>query len=105
MSRVSWPLVLACLVVALILVDIGLVETNRSLQAEVSQRAQYIQQTAQIETLSREVVTALANLAIQNNDDQPSTASRSIPRRPEGPRSLPPSRRGPSDDRQLAAGD
>lgn len=70
MSRVSWPLVLACLVVALILVDIGLVETNRSLQAEVSQRAQYIQQTAQIETLSREVVTALANLAIQNNDDQ-----------------------------------
>jgi hypothetical protein len=44
-------------------------EMNRTLQAEVSGRAQYIQQTVQLEALIREIVTAIANLVTRNNDN------------------------------------
>src|SRR5438552_2320370 len=43
---------------------------NRAAQAEVTQRAQYIQQAAQLEPLYREMVKALGELAIRNNDTQ-----------------------------------
>ena len=68
MRRIS--LVLACLIVVLVVVNIILVETNRGVQQELGERGQFIQQSAQFENLNREMVNALANLAIQNNDDQ-----------------------------------
>jgi hypothetical protein len=46
-----------------------LVEQNRTLQGEVNSRAQYIQQTVQLEGLQREIVSAIANLAVRNKDD------------------------------------
>jgi len=43
---------------------------NRQLQAEVNQRAQFVQQTVPLEALNREIVAALAQLAVRNKDDQ-----------------------------------
>ena len=43
---------------------------NRAAQAEVTGRAQYIQQAAQLEPLYRELVKALGDLAIRNNDTE-----------------------------------
>jgi len=43
---------------------------NRQAQADVQGRAQYIQQSTQLETLYREMVKALADLSVRNNDGQ-----------------------------------
>lgn len=66
-----WVLtLLALLSVALIGANIWRFAGNRQLQAEVTQRAQYVQQTAPLEVLNREIVAALAQLAVRNKDDQ-----------------------------------
>ena len=59
----------AALGVILALTNMVLFERNRSLQAEVGSRAQYIQQSVQLEGLQREIVNAIANLAVRNKDD------------------------------------
>jgi hypothetical protein len=43
---------------------------NRQLQADVNERAQYIQQSSQLEQLAREMANALAQLAARNQDEQ-----------------------------------
>jgi len=43
---------------------------NRKLQTEVNQRAQFIQQTAPLEALSRDIALALAQLSVRSEDDQ-----------------------------------
>jgi len=43
---------------------------NRGGQIEVNSRQQYIQQSIQLEGLYREIVKALADLSIKNNDKQ-----------------------------------
>lgn len=43
---------------------------NRAEQAEVNARQQYLQQTVNLEGLYRELVKALAELAVKNNDSQ-----------------------------------
>lgn len=63
-----WLTATSILVAVLVLVNIGLFELNRRLQADVSARAQFIQQTGQLEALSREIVNAIATLAVRNND-------------------------------------
>ena len=64
-----WLLTLPALAVAvLVVVNIALFTANRAAQAEVSSRAQFIQQTAQLEPLYREMVKALADLSVRNND-------------------------------------
>jgi predicted Holliday junction resolvase-like endonuclease len=65
----GWVTVLAVIAIILVLTNIVLFERNRSLQAEVSARAQYIQQTGQLEALNREIVNAIANLAVRNKDE------------------------------------
>lgn len=66
-----WVLtVLALASVTLIGANMWRFSANRQLQAEVTQRAQYIQQTVPLETLNREIVAALAQLAVRNKDDQ-----------------------------------
>lgn len=67
-----WPHVItlaAALGIVLLLTNIVLLEGNRTLQGEVNVRAQYIQQTVQLEGLQREIVNAIANLAVRNKDD------------------------------------
>lgn len=59
----------AALGVALAFTNMILFERNRSLQGEVGLRAQYIQQSVQLEGLHREIVNALASLAVRNKDD------------------------------------
>lgn len=43
---------------------------NQSLQVQVSQRAQYIQQSVQLQGLYRQIVGALAELSVRNKDPQ-----------------------------------
>ena len=59
----------AALVIFLILTDMIFFEWNRTLQAEVNSRAQFIQQTVQLEALHRDIVNAIANLSVRNKDD------------------------------------
>lgn len=49
-------------------VNIVLAEGNSSRQSEVSKRAQYIQQTVQLQSLYQNMVRALANMAVRNKD-------------------------------------
>lgn len=62
--------VLAAGTVATIAANMVRFADNRRQQAEVAQRAQYIQQTVPLEALSREIVGALAQLSVRNQDDQ-----------------------------------
>ena len=59
---------LAVIGLALAIANMTMFSQNRMAQAEVSARTQYIQQTAQLEPLHREMVRALAELAVRNND-------------------------------------
>jgi len=61
--------ILAGVAIALVVTNIVLFERNRTLQAEVAARTQYLQQTAQLEALNREIVNAIANFAVRNNDE------------------------------------
>jgi hypothetical protein len=66
-----WTLTaLAAIGVLLAIANMILFSQNRTAQAEVTGRAQYIQQAAQLEPLYREMVKALADLAVRNNDSQ-----------------------------------
>ena len=53
----------------LVVVNIFLFLQNRSIQSEVNNRQLFINQSVQLEQLNREIVTALANLAVKNNDE------------------------------------
>ena len=67
-----WPHIItvaAAIAIVLLITDMVLVERNRILQAEVNSRAQFIQQTVQLEGLQREIVNAIANLAVRNKDE------------------------------------
>jgi uncharacterized membrane protein len=61
---------LAALGFALAIANMILFGQNRQAQAEVNGRAQYVQQTVQLEQLYRELVKALADLSLRNNDSQ-----------------------------------
>ena len=54
----------------LVLVNIGFLIANRSLQEEVSSRNQYIQQSLQMEKIYQPLVRALSELAASRNDAQ-----------------------------------
>ena len=62
--------VLAAISLLLAVANMILFSLNRAAQGEVAQRAQFIQQTAQLEPLYREMVKALGELAVRNNDSQ-----------------------------------
>jgi hypothetical protein len=56
--------------VSLVLVGVNasLVAGNRAQQAEINQRVAFLQQSTALETLFREMVKALADLAVRSND-------------------------------------
>ena len=49
--------------------NVGLSLNNRAAQAEVNQRQQFINETVQLARLNNQIVQALANLAVQTNDE------------------------------------
>jgi len=59
---------LAVIGVLLAIANMILFSQNRTAQAEVTGRAQYIQQAGQLEPLYRELVKALSELSVRNND-------------------------------------
>jgi hypothetical protein len=61
---------LAAVGLVLIVTNMVVFAQNRQAQAEISQRAQYIQQSAQLEPLYRDLIKALADLSLRNHDDQ-----------------------------------
>ena len=61
---------LSVLVLLLVIVDILLMAGNQSLQLSVNQRQQYIAETIQLETLNRQVIGVLAEMAVKTNDGQ-----------------------------------
>jgi hypothetical protein len=62
--------VLAILSLPLVGVNIYLVHINQGLQREVSDRQQFIAQSVQIQQVTRDLASLLANLAVKNNDEQ-----------------------------------
>lgn len=52
----------------LVLVNAYLFSSNRSLQADVNSRQQFITQSLQLEQLNKEIIVALANLAVRDKD-------------------------------------
>ena len=62
-------IILSCLVLVLVLVNILLMMGNQSVQNEVGDRQQYITQAMQLENLSRQVVGAMASMALKSNDE------------------------------------
>lgn len=66
-----WTLTgLSIVTASLIALNMFRFSENRKLQADVNQRAQFIQQTIPLETLSRDIALALAQLGVRNQDDQ-----------------------------------
>lgn len=59
---------LAVLIVGLVIANVALILSNRSVQSEIQRNTQFIQQTAQLEVLYREIVKALADLSVKNQD-------------------------------------
>jgi hypothetical protein len=62
--------VLGALALALVLLNAGLAIANRDAQAALSQRQLYVQQSVTLEALYRDIVKALAELAVKGNDAQ-----------------------------------
>jgi hypothetical protein len=58
----------AAVAAALAAANMLLYGQNRDLQTEMTGRAQYVQQSAQLETLYQEIVKALADLSVRNRD-------------------------------------
>jgi flagellar basal body-associated protein FliL len=61
---------LAAAAIILVVVNAGLYFTNRSAQAQFNARSQYIQQSQSIGSLYQEIAKTLANLAVENHDDE-----------------------------------
>jgi len=66
----KWVLtILSSLILLLVMVNIFVALGNQSIQSEVGERQQVIAQTIQLETLNRQLINVLANLALKTNDE------------------------------------
>ena len=70
LKRIGFLTPLAGLMLILVLVNVLLSLGNQFLRLEVNERQQFITQSIQLEGLHREIVTALASIAVKNNDEQ-----------------------------------
>jgi hypothetical protein len=70
LSRIQYLVLclLGLLAVALVVANGWLATSNRAAQAEINQRQQFLQQTAQLELLYRDIAKGLADLALKSND-------------------------------------
>jgi len=62
----AWSAIVLVLVIVNIVIGLG----NQSIQAEVAERQQEITQTIQLETLNRQLIAVLANMALKTNDEE-----------------------------------
>lgn len=70
-SRQWWVLtVCGALLLVLIVTNMALFLGNRKKQLNINTRQQYIQQSLVLEGLNRDIINALANLAVRNKDAQ-----------------------------------
>ena len=53
---------------AIVAANVSMVALNRATQAEIGERAQFIQQSVALERLNQEIIRALAELAVRNQD-------------------------------------
>ncbi|MBI2349779.1 MAG: hypothetical protein HYV05_14145 [Deltaproteobacteria bacterium] len=70
LKRIGFLTPLAGLTLVLVLVDVLLSLGNQFLRLEVNERQQFITQSIQLEELQREIVAALASVAVKSNDRQ-----------------------------------
>lgn len=86
--------------IALVVINGWLYLSNRDLQREVAQRQQYLQQSAQLEVLYRDIVKALAELSIRNRDARvmEMLASQGITVNPDAPVTSAPTTREPAPE-------
>lgn len=70
LKRIGFLTPLAGLILILALVNLLLSLGNQSLRLQVTERQQFITQSIQLEELRREIATALASVAVKNNDEQ-----------------------------------
>jgi len=61
---------IAWTVLALVMANIVLVQTNRGLARENVEKQQFIQGTVTLEALNKEIVNALVELSVKKQDDQ-----------------------------------
>src|ERR1700737_3890314 len=61
---------LSGITLALVVAYIVLIQENRSVQAEVNQRQQFINQSIQLGRINDTLIRALAAAAVDNNDDK-----------------------------------
>jgi len=62
--------VLGAVTVVLVIVNFFLLSNNQSIQAQVNQRQQFINQSAQLSRVSDFLIRALATEAVSKNDDK-----------------------------------
>lgn len=70
LKRIGVLTPLAGLMLVLVLVNVLLTLGNQFLRLEVNERQQFITQSIQLEELHREIVAALASVAVKSNDRQ-----------------------------------
>ena len=63
-------LALSGITLILVVVYLSLVEQNRTVQAELNQRQQFINQSIQFGRVNEALVRALATVAVSDNDDK-----------------------------------
>jgi len=58
------------LLIVLVIADMVMFNSNRALQADLNRRAQFVQQSQQLEGLFNDMVRALADMSARTNDEQ-----------------------------------
>lgn len=61
---------IACMAIVLVIVNGVLFTGNRALQADINNRAQFVQQSIQLEGLYNDIVRSLAELSARTNDEK-----------------------------------
>ena len=68
-NRQYWTLTaIAAASVVAVIANMAMFVVNRTAQAEVNARVQFLQQTAQLEVVYREMIKALADLSLRTQD-------------------------------------
>ena len=70
LKKIGFLTPLAGLTLVLVLVNVLVSLGNQFLRLEVNERQQFITQSIQLEELHREIVAALASVAVKSNDRQ-----------------------------------
>ncbi|MGH7845612.1 MAG: hypothetical protein ACREQW_10640 [Candidatus Binatia bacterium] len=68
LKRIGFLTLLAVLILILALVNVLLTLGNQSVRVQLAERQQSMNQSIQMEGLDREIVGALASVAVKNND-------------------------------------